>query len=245
MGHKWVFAVKRSGRFRARLVALGYSQIPGLDFIDNYAPVVQDVTFRILLTNLSSNPKFEGICIDVTTAFLYGDLDAEIYMTMPEGYKIATEQNILDDECVVLQRPIYGSVQSARQYWKKFVNKLKKEKNFEMCESDPCLLYRNDEVGLVYLCMYVDHILSVGTRESIDKAVKDIKDCFEISVDGTLKDYLGCELHFSKDKRSAWLGQPHLLKNIPKKATFDQKMISFSLMVMKILLKRSSLRIEL
>ena len=135
---------------------MGYSQIPGLDFIDNYASVVQDVTFRILLIILLSNPEFEAMCIDVTTAFLYGDLDAEIYMTIPEGYELATEDMIQDDECVVLQRPIYGLVQSARQYWKKFVNKLKKEKNFGMCECDPCLLYRIDDDGPVYcVCMWM------------------------------------------------------------------------------------------
>ena len=157
------------------------------------------------------------MCIDVTTAFLYGDLDAEIYMTISEGYELATDEMIQNDECVVLQRPIYGLVQSARQYWKKFVNKLKKEKNFGMCECDPCLLYRIDDDGPVYLCMYVDDVLIVGTRVTIDKAVRDIEDCFEITVDGTLKDYLGCEIHFSEDKKSAWLGQPHLIKNLKRR----------------------------
>jgi hypothetical protein len=45
IGSKWVFKEKRDGRFRARLVCLGYSQIPGVDFSDNYAPVGNDVTF--------------------------------------------------------------------------------------------------------------------------------------------------------------------------------------------------------
>jgi len=47
--HKWVFKIKRDGRFRARLVACGYSQIPGVDFTDNYSPVIHDVTYRLLL----------------------------------------------------------------------------------------------------------------------------------------------------------------------------------------------------
>ena len=41
--HKWVFEIKRSGIFRARLVACGYSQIPGTDFTEVYAPVVNDI----------------------------------------------------------------------------------------------------------------------------------------------------------------------------------------------------------
>jgi len=48
IGSKWVFKEKRDGRFRARLVCLGYSKVPGVDFSDNFAPVMNDVTFRIV-----------------------------------------------------------------------------------------------------------------------------------------------------------------------------------------------------
>jgi hypothetical protein len=45
----WIFKVKRNGIFRARLVACVYSQIPGIDFIESFAPVLNDVSFRIIL----------------------------------------------------------------------------------------------------------------------------------------------------------------------------------------------------
>ena len=47
--HKWVFEIKRSGIFRARLAACGYSQVPGVDFTEVYAPVANDVTYRLLV----------------------------------------------------------------------------------------------------------------------------------------------------------------------------------------------------
>ena len=50
VGCKWVFKVKRNGVYRARLVPLGYRQIPGIDFTDNLAPVVNDVTFWLMLS---------------------------------------------------------------------------------------------------------------------------------------------------------------------------------------------------
>jgi Reverse transcriptase (RNA-dependent DNA polymerase) len=85
--NKLVFDVKRTGIFQARLVACGYSQIPGIDFSEYYAPVVNDAVFRIviiiqLMWNLSS------MIMDVETAFLHGDLREDIYMMSPKGSNI-------------------------------------------------------------------------------------------------------------------------------------------------------------
>ena len=52
IGNKWVFKIKTDGTYRARLVALGYSQIPGIDYTDNFAPVAHDVSFRIALARM-------------------------------------------------------------------------------------------------------------------------------------------------------------------------------------------------
>jgi hypothetical protein len=47
---KWIFKIKRNGGFRARLVACGYSQIPGVNFNKSFDPAVNDVSFRIILS---------------------------------------------------------------------------------------------------------------------------------------------------------------------------------------------------
>jgi len=65
-------------------VACGYSQIPGVDFTENYAPVMDDVTWRILLIVMLIW-KMDAIIIDVETAFLHGELDEEIYMDLSAG----------------------------------------------------------------------------------------------------------------------------------------------------------------
>ena len=139
IGCKWVFKVKRDGRFKSRMVAQGFSQIPGIDFTESFAPVVNDITFRLVII-LMMVCEFEGICIDVETAFLYGDLDEEIYMQCPEGL----EHEL--DECVELLQSIYGIVQAARAFWRRLVTALKKV-GFVQCKADGCLLFRKSQGG--------------------------------------------------------------------------------------------------
>ena len=71
---KWVFEIKRNGKFRARLVACGYSQISGVDYHQVFSPVVNDVTFRIMLI-AKMIMKLDSYQFDVETAFLLGELD--------------------------------------------------------------------------------------------------------------------------------------------------------------------------
>ena len=79
IGNKWVFKIKTDGTYRARLVALGYSQIPGIDYTDNFAPVVHDVSFMIALARMMVE-KLDSLVMDVETAFLYGDIEEENVM---------------------------------------------------------------------------------------------------------------------------------------------------------------------
>jgi Reverse transcriptase (RNA-dependent DNA polymerase) len=82
--HKWVFLIKRSGTFRSRLVACGYSQIPGTDFDLMYSAVANDMTFRMILIAMLTW-KLSSLIFDVETAFLHGDLSIPIYMDCPAG----------------------------------------------------------------------------------------------------------------------------------------------------------------
>ena len=84
VGSKWVSKVKASGIYRARLVALGYTQIPGIDYTENYAPVVNDVTLRVALV-VSILKNWIRKSLDVETAFQNGDLDKEIIWNYQKG----------------------------------------------------------------------------------------------------------------------------------------------------------------
>ena len=83
-GMKWVFKVKTDGRYRARLVALGYRQIPGIDFTDLHTPVMSEVTFRILLL-MKMSYEWHMTKVDIEKAFLDSPLDEDLYIKVPKG----------------------------------------------------------------------------------------------------------------------------------------------------------------
>ena len=205
--HKWIFNIKRNGTFRARLVACGYSQIPGVDFTENYAPVVQDVTWRIVMV-LGMLLKLKFTILDVETAFLHGNLEEEIYMECPNGL------DHKPGEVLRLKKSIYGLVQAARQFykrWKEVLNNI----GFKESKADPCLFTKK---GPVYLGTYVDDNFIANKPEVVDEIIKGINDNgLKVTKEDSLGDYLSCNIVFNKEKTRAWIGQPGMIKKLEKK----------------------------
>ena len=77
MKNKWVLKIKHNGVYQVCLVACGYSQVPGIDFSENYSPVVNDIMFCILLLMVLHFGYLAKI-VNIETAILYGDLKEEI-----------------------------------------------------------------------------------------------------------------------------------------------------------------------
>ena len=190
--------------YHARLVTKGFSQIPGVDFTDNYSPVVNDVTFRVVVARMIIE-NLKGKVVDIDNAFLNGDLEHEIYMKIPEGYDDVINPRVDREDCLILQKAIYGLVQAARQFWKKIVYKMQ-EGGFKL----------EDEKGVCIIINYIDDMLIIGKEEAIDDAIKVLQGHFQVRHPTSLEDYLGVQIVQSDDGKKAWLGQPTIIKSLEK-----------------------------
>ena len=216
IGNKWVFKIKRDGTYREKLVALGYSQIPGIDYTNNFAPVAHDVSFRIALARMMVE-KLDSLVMDVETAFLYGEIEEEIFMKSPVGME-EIDPGSSPEDCYQLKKGIYGLCQAARQFWKKFVDTIKKEPfGFTVSPADPCMLFKENNLGICIIIMYVDDMLIIGKRAQIQEFATMIQKEFSVKIQHNLADYLGCEFHMNKEKTKGWLGQPSIIKSLEQK----------------------------
>jgi hypothetical protein len=117
---KWIFKRKEGSspseatRFKVRLVAKGFTQIPGIDYNDVFSLVVKHSSIRALLGIIAMH-DFELEQLDVKTTFFHGDLE-EIYMDQPEGFIMPGKEKFV----CKLKKSLYGLKQSPRQWYKKF-----------------------------------------------------------------------------------------------------------------------------
>ena len=84
VGHKWVFVRKINENnevvmYKARIVAQSFSHRPDIDFEKTYSPVMDVINFRYLIS-MTVNLDLKMKLMDVVTAYLYGNLDSNIYM---------------------------------------------------------------------------------------------------------------------------------------------------------------------
>jgi hypothetical protein len=102
-------------RYKASLVAQGFTQRPKIDFHETYSLVMNGITFRYLISLVIQNHLSLQL-MDVVTAYLYGSLDSDIYMKVPDGISISNVHTNHNMYCVKFAKSLNGSKQSG-QMW--------------------------------------------------------------------------------------------------------------------------------
>lgn len=212
IGCKWIFKTKtdasgKVNRYKARLVAQGFTQKFGTDYDQVFAPVARNTTLRILLS-VASKEKFIVHHMDVKTAFLNSKLKEEIYMKQPPGFENGNKKLVCR-----LKKCIYGLKQSAKE-WNDEIRRTLTREGFTQSKNDACLYSKKVHGEWVFLLIYVDDI-AIMTKSSaaIQSVKKMLSSKFSVQDLGEMKTYLGIEV--TRDSNGIFsLNQSKYIKKI-------------------------------
>jgi hypothetical protein len=215
VGCKWVFKVKTDAdgnvvKYKSRLVAQGFSQVPGVDYAETFAPVSRTTSLRLLLTIAATN-DLEVWQADVEGAYLNGKLDVDLYMAYPEGMRPKTGCDTLR-----LLGSLYGLKQSGRTWWIELGKGLE-ALGFKRTESDWGLYYRtgSKDRGPALLLAYVDDIVvAAQSNAEINEVMKGLARRWKITELGEVSTILGMKVRRDRQAKKIWLTQPAYIERV-------------------------------
>ncbi|KAE8192250.1 hypothetical protein A4X06_0g6265 [Tilletia controversa] len=221
VGSRWVFKLKtdRDGfaaRYKARLVAQGFTQREGIDFSDTFAPVARLATIRLVISIALALDLSLG-SIDIKTAYLNGKLYDEVYMQQPPEYDDGTGRVCL------LRRAIYGVKQAGRAWFDTLKARLLLA-GYEQVGSEPCLFVRFGAGGSVILAVYVDDIvIAARGQEGVAKVKAEFASWYKITDNGGLSHILGMRVDHDPRTRTAKLGQTAYIDFLVRKYKMESE----------------------
>jgi Reverse transcriptase (RNA-dependent DNA polymerase) len=208
IGCRAVLKVKRGAdgqiiKYKARIVAKGYSQTYGIDYDETYAPVVRYSSLRMVLA-LAAHYDLELHHMDVKSAYLNGDLEEEIYMEQPEGAPIIKGK---EDWVCRLHKSLYGLKQAGRT-WHTKIDEAFQRRGLVPLASDPCVYIRRTETSLIIIALYVDDLVLAASALSELQALKaDLTAEFDMEDLGEASFVLGIEIVRDRASRTITITQ--------------------------------------
>lgn len=211
---RWVFKLKldeqrRASRYRARLVARGFTQREGLDYDETFSPVARLTTIRSLLA-YAAHYGLYCHAMDVKTAFLNGAIDKDVFLRIAPDFETKENQG----KAYKLKKAIYGLKQAGR-LWNLTLDEQLQHFGYRKCASEPCVYHRGSGDARIIIIVYVDDLVVIGANEKrLASAKSQLKTCFSMTDLGPLKFVLGIEVEYSAEQRTCRLNQIGYLQGL-------------------------------
>ncbi|GJZ28293.1 ribonuclease H-like domain-containing protein [Tanacetum coccineum] len=199
IGTKWVYRNKRDERGvvvrnKARLVAQGHRQEEGIDYDEVFAPVARIEAIRLFLA-FASFMGFIVYQMDVKSAFLYGTIDEEVYVSQPPGFVDPDHPK----KVYKVVKALYGLHQAPRA-WYATLSTFLEEHGYRRGTIDKTLFIKKDKKDIMLVQVYVDDIIFGSTRKSwCDEFEALMKGRFQMSSMGELIFFLGLQVKQKTD----------------------------------------------
>jgi hypothetical protein len=204
---KWVFKIKRGAageilRYKARWVVRGFEQQYGLDFHETFASVVKPMSYKAIFA-IAAAYDWEIEQMDVKTAFLYGEIEEDIWIELPTRCGAS-------GKTTKLKKALYGLKQAPRVWYNTLATFLLLL-GFQPLDADSSVFCRDG----VIIAIYVDDLLLAGaSKPDIDKIKDSLKERFKMSDLGACHFYLGMEVIRDRPRRTLRLSQTAYLRKV-------------------------------
>ena len=208
---KWVFLIKETvdgkiERFKARLVARGFSQTYGTDYAETFAPTVQMDTLRMFLAMVSER-DLECSQFDIKNAFTESHLKEDIFLAPPEGVTVTT------GKVLKALRSLYGLKQAGLDWNLLLCDFFKNQCRFEQSLADPCLFIHKGRK--LYLLVYVDDMVAAARDQAeIDWFNNILSRRFNTKNLGEISKLLGVRITRDRRNRTIYLDQEQYLEKV-------------------------------
>ncbi|GJV25183.1 putative ribonuclease H-like domain-containing protein [Tanacetum coccineum] len=221
IGTKWILKNKRDARGivvrnKARLVAQGHRQEEGIDYDEVFAPVARIEAIRLFLA-FASYMGFMVYQMDVKSAFLYGEIEEEVYVTQPKGF----EDPHFPKHVYRVVKALYGLHQAPRAWYARLSTFLLKH-NYRRGTIDKTLFIKKNSRDIILVQVYVDDIIFGSTNKAwCDEFEVLMKGEFEMSAMGELTFFLGLQVKQKPD--GIFISQDKYVQDMLKK--FDMESV--------------------
>ena len=199
----------------------GFTQRYGVDYLETYAPVVKLGSLRILLA-IEAFYDFEIHQGDITTAYLLGHLEEELYLEIPEGVDVSEGEAKGGRPVCRLLRGLYGLKQSGRTWNKPWDEFLIDKCNFQRSSEEYGVYYQigNQQTPL-WTLIWVDNILWIRTQQPIKEAKKELGQKFPLKDLGPAHFFLAIRIVLKPIKRKITLAQDQYIETLLKSFGFQ------------------------